>query len=90
MHVGSYLGIVPTTVRSTLGILHNMCATRVKYREGSTSKLQRGPTRDPPGKLECHGATEDSARGWGINTLLKVSRGLRSSENGARGGIRSP
>ena len=39
VHVGSNLGIVPTIVRSTLGILQNMCATRVKYREGSTSKL---------------------------------------------------
>ena len=87
MHVGSYLGIVPTTVRSTLGILHNMCATRVKYREGSTSKLKRGPTRDPPGKLGCRGATEERARVWGIKTLLMVSRGLRAYEKGDCGGI---
>ena len=31
VHVGSNLGIIPTMVRPTLGILQNMCATHVKY-----------------------------------------------------------
>ena len=34
VHAGSTLGIVPTTVRSTLDILHNMCARHFKYWEG--------------------------------------------------------
>ena len=40
VHVGSYLGILPTTVRATLGILHNMCARHYKLREALTPKLK--------------------------------------------------
>ena len=40
VHKGSNLGIVPTTVHSTLGILQNICARHFKYREGSTFKLK--------------------------------------------------
>ena len=40
VHVGSNLGIIPTIVNSTLGILQNTCARCFKYQEVSTPELK--------------------------------------------------
>ena len=76
VHAGSTLGIVPTTVRFTLGILQNMWTTCVKYWKGSISKLDRDRRAKVPGKAGRRGVTEDK-RMWvkDEKNLLMVSWG---------------